>query len=288
MPDEIMATFEDRFWQSADGLRLHARDYPGGTGLPIVCLHGLTRNARDFEALAPWLAARGHRVLAVDVRGRGLSARDPAARYGLPVYADDVRRMLETFAIPRALFVGTSMGGLITMALACRHPELVAGAVVNDVGPVLGEKGLTRIASYVGRPANVANWTGAAEYLRLQNAAALPHYGPADWAAMARRMFREDGGTVVPDYDPAIAHPAPMPPPAADPWGQWDALAAAGPVLLLRGALSDLLEAEVATAMASGRPAVTLVEVPDVGHAPMLDEPEAREAITAFLAGLEE
>lgn len=275
----------DLAWLAEDGLRLHARDYPagaGGAGLPILCLHGLTRNARDFEATAPWLAALGHRVLAADVRGRGGSARDPAANYRLPVYADDARRLLAAAGIDRALVIGTSMGGLIAMELASTHPGLVAGAVVNDVGPVLGEAGLARIAAYTGTPVTIGGWADAAGYARWQNEAAFPHYGEADWAAMARRLFREEAGAIRPDYDPAIARPSPGPARTGEPWAQWAALAACGPVLLLRGARSDLLERPVADAMAS-HPSVTLVEVPGVGHAPMLDEPAARHAIAAFL-----
>jgi len=275
----------DLFWRSDDGLRLHARDWPGtGGGRPaILCLHGLTRNARDFDALAPWLAARGHRVLAADMRGRGGSARDPAARYALPAYADDVARLLDGAGLARVLVVGTSMGGLIAAELALRHPGRIAGAVVNDVGPVLGAAGLARIAGYAGRPVEVADWADAAAYARRHNGDALPHYGPDDWDAMARRLFRGGaGGRPVPDYDPAIARPAADVPAAADPWAAWTALVAAGPVLLIRGETSDILEPVTAEAMAATGD-VTLAQVPGVGHAPMLDEPAALSAIARFL-----
>ena len=137
--------FRHRTWLSADGLTLHARDYAAAEGkarLPVICLHGRTRNARDFDVLAPWIAARHRRVLAVDVRGRGLSARDPDASYWLPTYADDVRRLAEALGISRAIFIGTSMGGLIAMELAALAPALIVAAVINDVGPVLAAEGL--------------------------------------------------------------------------------------------------------------------------------------------------
>jgi pimeloyl-ACP methyl ester carboxylesterase len=273
-------------WTSADGLSLHARDYAPSTDrglLPVICLHGLTRNARDFEKLAPWIAARGRRVLAVDVRGRGLSDRDPDASYWLPTYAEDVRRMADALGIDRAIFVGTSMGGLITMELAALAPGLIAAAVINDVGPVLAAEGLARIGAYVGHAPAFDDWAEAEDYLQRQNEAALPHYQAADWQAMAARMFREDGGRVVADYDPGIAAAFGTGPLPADPWDRWHGLATGRPLLLLRGGLSDLLTAADATQMVTGHETARLREVPDVGHAPMLDEPEALAAIGHFL-----
>ena len=281
----------DVYWQSAEGLRLHARDYAAEGDarprLPVICLHGLTRNARDFEDVAPWLAQQGRRVLAVDVRGRGLSQWDPAADYRLPAYADDVVRLMDAEGLTRAIFIGTSMGGLITMDVAGVRPDLMAGAVINDVGPVLAPAGLMRIASYVGRETPVATWDDAAAYARSLNAHALPHYTEADWRAMAARLFREDeAGRVVLDYDPDIAKPFADGPLMGDPWARWNALTQACPVLLLRGERSDLLTEELALGMLAGRIGVTLRTVPGVGHAPMLDEPESRAALEWFVRAL--
>lgn len=289
--------FSDRYWTSADGLRLHARDYPPSSGearLPVICLHGLTRNARDFEDLAPHLAAQGRRVLAVDVRGRGGSAWDPVpARYVPPVYAGDVLALMDAAGIGRAAFVGTSMGGLITMVLAALRPNAVAGAVLNDIGPELAPEGLTRIGGYTGKGPAVADWASAADYARYTNGAVFPDYGPADWAAFARRLFTEKDGVPVLDYDPAIAiafkppegEPAPPPP---DLWPLFEGLAftpdkAARPLLLSRGALSDLLAPATAAKMRDMAPHLAFAEVPHVGHAPMLDEPEALGAIDSWL-----
>lgn len=279
--------YRDRYWPAADGLMLHARDYRAADGLarlPVICLHGLTRNASDFEALAPWLAQRQRRVLAVDVRGRGLSAWDPNADYRIPRYADDVVRLMAALGIARAMFVGTSMGGLITMELAATRPDLIAGAVINDVGPVLGAAGLARIGAYVGRAPVVETWEDAAAYVRLQNEQALPHYGAADWAAMAHRLFCARDGRVVLNYDPDISRPFADAPASVDPWQRWAALVEGRPVLVLRGGISDLLDADVAAAMVADQPQAMLREVPGVGHAPMLDEPAARAAIEDFLA----
>jgi pimeloyl-ACP methyl ester carboxylesterase len=278
--------WQHRRWVSAEGLNLHARDYPAADGparLPVICLHGLTRNSRDFEALAPWIAGRHRRVLTVDVRGRGLSDRDPAGCYWLPTYADDVRRLAEDLGLERAIFIGTSMGGLITMQLAETAPNLVAGAIINDIGPEPAPEGLARIATYVGKAPLFDSWDDAALYLRRQNEAALPHYGEEDWRLMAARMCRTDAGKIVADYDPAIAAAFNTGPLLADPWDRWNNLASGRAVLLLRGALSDLLTAEAAARMVDDHAQAQLCDVPNVGHAPMLDEPEALAAIGQFL-----
>ena len=283
--------YADRFWRSADGLRLHARDYPAASGpalTPVICLHGLTRNARDFEDLAPRLAAAGRRVLAVDVRGRGDSAWDPQPmNYQAAVYAADVIALAGALAISRALFIGASMGGMITMALAAMKGDLVAGAVLNDIGPEVGAAGLARIRGYVGQPVEVADWAGAAAYVKKYNEGPLPHYGAADWDAMARRVFREDPtGRPALDYDPAIAVPikAAGTGPAPAVWPLWAGLAANRPVLVIRGETSDLLTARTLARMRKTAPMTLVAQVPGVGHAPMLDEPAALEALTAFLA----
>lgn len=283
---EAEARFRHYGWASDDGLTLHARDYAPAQEkglLPVICLHGLTRNARDFEALAPWIAGHNRRVLAVDVRGRGLSDRDPGVSYWLPTYAEDVRQLAEGLGIDRAIFVGTSMGGLITMELAASAPNLVAAAVINDVGPVLAAEGLARIGSYVGNAPVFDSWAEAEAYLAHQNADALPHYRSDDWARMARRMFREADGRVAADYDPAIAAAFGTGPLPADPWDRWHGLADGRPLLLLRGGLSDLLARADATRMVTGHDDARLREIPNVGHAPMLDEPEALAAIGQFL-----
>jgi pimeloyl-ACP methyl ester carboxylesterase len=287
-----MSSFVDRWYTSKDGLRLYARDYPGAEGdlrLPAICIHGLTRNSADFEEVAPYIAATGRRVLAIDVRGRGRSAWDPKPlQYHPLTYAGDVKALFAQAGISRAVFVGTSMGGLITMTLAFIDSDKVAAAVMNDVGPEVSPVGLARIAAYTGQPAPVETWADAAAYNRRNNGDVFPAYTDEDWMAFARRTFREapDGKPVL-NYDPDIA--APIKAMGAkgirpDIWPAFKKLARRRPVLLVRGATSDLLDEKIAGRMRKTAPKMQYVEVPGIGHAPMLTEPAAKAAILAFLA----
>lgn len=285
-----MTAYSDIFWRSADGLSLHARDYPGKADLaPVICIHGLTRNARDFEDLAPAIVgSTGRRVIAVDVRGRGRSDRsaDPMS-YNPGVYAGDILALLDDQAIGQAVFVGTSMGGLIMMTLAVMRPAAIVAAVLNDVGPEIAPEGLARIAGYVGISAQVADWPGAAAYVKAGNGAIFPHYTDADWDRMARRTFREEDGVPVLDYDPDIALPIRAADPAAPApnlWPFFTALVSGRPSLIIRGATSDIVSPAILEKMRAAVPEMAWVEVPGVGHAPMLDENEAFEAIEALLA----
>ena len=286
-----MAGYEDRGFVSHDGLDLYARDYApegGERALPVVCLHGLTRNSADFEEVAPWIAARGRRVIAMDVRGRGSSAWDPQPmNYHPGIYAVDVLTGLTALGAPRAVFVGTSMGGLITMTVAAVNGGAVAGAVLNDVGPELAPDAVERIKTYVGRPAPVATWAEAVAYARGLNAVAFPTVDDETfWERFARRVFREDAsGRPVLAYDPTIAAFFREAPTGRTPdlWPMFKALAAGRPILLIRGAISDLVPAAIAARMREAAPEMAYAEAPDVGHAPMLTEPAAREALAAFL-----
>ena len=285
------APFAGRTWTSTDGLVLHARDHAPAAGpakLPVVCIPGLTRNAADFGELAPWIAARGRRVLAVDLRGRGASAWDPQPlNYLPPTYANDVLGLLDAAGIARAVFVGTSLGGIVTMLLATLRPTAIAAAVLNDVGPSLNPEALRRIGGYAGRDPEVADWAGAAAYARAVNGEAFPHYNEAQWAAFARRLFApgEDGRPRL-NYDPEIGVQIRAAGPTAaapDMTPLFLALATARPLLLVRGGISDLIDPPRVAAMRALAPHMAYAEVPGVGHAPMLDEPEAREALADFL-----
>lgn len=287
-----MSTYTDITFTSDDGLSLHARDYAGAGGparLPVVCIHGLTRNASDFDELAPRIAALGRRVLALDVRGRGESQRDPNPdNYAPGVYAGDVARLASDLGIARAVFVGTSMGGLITMTLAAKRLDLVAAAVLNDIGPVISEKGLARIAAYAGKSGAVDSWEAAAGCVRDINACAFPANDAAEWDKWARRAFIPDAaGRLAPRYDPNIAialQTGKLRPTSLSLRMAFRKLTRERPVLLVRGALSDLLEERQAAWMQRAAPTMTYVEVPNVGHAPMLTEPAALDAILRFLA----
>ena len=287
-------TFAERRWTSADGLSLYARDYAPASGpakLPVVAIHGLTRNSADFEVIAPLIAQSGRRVLAVDVRGRGRSDRAPdPMTYQPATYAQDVLALLNQTGIERAVFLGTSMGGLITMALAAIRSKVIAAAIVNDVGPEVAKEGLARIAAYSGQPVDTPTWADAAAYAREINAVALPHYGDADWMAFARRTFVEGPeGAPILNYDPDIAVPiraAGQKALVPNLWPDFKKLTKDRPTLLIRGGTSDLLDEPIASKMRKKAPDMRYVEVPAVGHAPMLDEPAAEGAILEFLAEL--
>lgn len=294
-----MSNHTEISFTSEDGLRLAARDYTSGAGagatglapparLPVICLHGLTRNASDFDEFAPRVAALGRRVLALDVRGRGRSAHDPDPdRYTPQVYAADVETLMNELGIARAVFVGTSMGGLITMTLAARNIDRIAAAVLNDIGPVISMKGLARIAGYAGKQPRPASWSEAAAVVRDINRCAFPDNPDGEWDKWARRAFEPDGdGRLVPRYDPNIAlslQDGKLRPTSPGLRKAFRTLTSRRPTLLVRGALSDLLEAPQADWMRRAAPAMDYVEVARVGHAPMLTEPEAFGAIARFL-----
>ncbi|MEH3037800.1 MAG: alpha/beta hydrolase [Sphingomonas adhaesiva] len=283
-----MSEYRDLFWWSADGIRLHARDYPGpaeSDAPPVVCMAGLTRNARDFATLAATLSAT-RRVIAVDFRGRGESgyARDPMTYVPL-TYAQDVVALLEEEKIHRFVAIGTSLGGIVTMLLAGMLPGRIAAAVLNDVGPEIEAAGLARIRGYVGRSSTWPTWMHAARGVQEMNADAYPDWGIEQWLAMAKRLYRlNSAGRIVLDYDMKIAEPFRLPGGEAGP-DMWRALAAlAGvPVLVVRGGRSDILSAATARRMVEALPQGALLTLPGVGHAPTLDEPEAVAAIEATL-----
>lgn len=290
----VMTDFEDGFWASRDGLTLHYRDYagpPDGQGkAPVLCLHGLTRNARDFELLAPRLA-RHRRVICPEIRGRGESeyARDSATYMPLQ-YCDDIALLLEQQGIDRFFAIGTSMGGLMTllMAMAPQYNENAAritGAVLNDVGPELEPAGLERIKDYVGQGRSFATWVHAARGLEQVQGAAHPNQPLDFWIGLAKRwMTVSSGGRIVFDYDMKIAEPFESFDAATQPdlWPSYEALAGR-PVLILRGAESDLLSERTLVKMLSRVPDAQGLTLPNVGHAPTLDEPEAIAAIEHIL-----
>jgi pimeloyl-ACP methyl ester carboxylesterase len=285
MKDSETRSYADGHYFVTDGLKLYYRDYPGSAERPpLLCLHALTRNSSDFAAFAERYSPH-YRVVVPDIRGRGLSDYDPLpARYNPLTYAADVLRLLDELAIEKALFVGTSLGGLVTMAVATMAPQRIAGAILNDVGPELSNAGLDRIMSYLGKDERFKSWDEAAEAIADNNRHLPKSYTHSDWLAMAHRMCRERNGNIVYDYDMAIAVPlASAPTPTVDLWPFFSALAQK-PLLVVRGEYSDLLSPETFERMRRAAPTASFAEVPGVGHAPTLDEPEARKAIDAFLA----
>jgi pimeloyl-ACP methyl ester carboxylesterase len=278
--------YTDGWWESSDGLRLHYRDYAGPKNrLPILCFPGLTRNARDFEPVAERFAGEW-RMICVDLRGRGESmAAADAAQYNPLTYLGDLEALLVALKIKRFVAFGTSLGGILTMLLAAAKPGRVAGALLNDIGPVLEPGGLNRIRGFVGRAQVWPTWIHAARGIAEMQGSAYPDYGLMDWLAMAKRTCRlTSQGRITLDYDMRIAEPirADVDAPAADLWPQYAALGDA-PVTILRGELSDLLSADTAKAMVKKLPNAKLVTIPRVGHTPALDEPASVKAMTALL-----
>jgi pimeloyl-ACP methyl ester carboxylesterase len=279
--------YEDGFWMSEDGLKLHYRDYPGREDRPpVICFPGLTRNVRDYEALAQRIAGEW-RVILVEFRGRGDSAyaKDPMTYVPL-TYLHDVQALIAELKIDRFVAIGTSLGGIVTLLLAATGAERLAGAVLNDVGPEIEAGGLARIRTYVGKAVQHPTWMHAARYLAEGNADVFPGYAIEDWLAMAKRLFRlNSSGRIVLDYDMKIAEPFRVPGEEAPPdmWPTLDGLKGK-PLLVVRGERSDILRPAVAEKMVERVPGAELVVVPGIGHAPTLEEPDAAKAIDKLLA----
>ncbi|MBA3676568.1 MAG: alpha/beta hydrolase [Sphingosinicella sp.] len=281
-----MAAWSDGYWESNEGLRLHYRDYPGsGDHVPVICIPGLTRNARDFEGVAERLSP-GRRVICVELRGRGESAyaKDPMSYVPL-TYLQDMEALLRELKLDRFILFGTSLGGLMTMLLSLKHKSRIAGALINDIGPVLDMKGIERIKTYVGRSQSWPTWMHAARFFRETHGEVFPGWGLDRWLIYAKRVCKlNPNGRIIFDYDMRIAEPfkAPGGETDFDPWIAFRGLADI-PLLVVRGAFSDLLTAETLAKMQTEMPLMQNVVIPDVGHAPTLDEPEAVEAIEIFL-----
>ena len=277
--------YADSYLTVRDGLRLHYRDYPGAADKPpLLCLPGLTRNARDFADLAERYSPR-FRVIALDFRGRAASDYDPVpARYNPMTYAGDVIELLDKLGISEAIFVGTSLGGLVTMVIAATASQRIAAAIINDVGPDVDPGGISRILTYVGKDVRFKSWDEAADTISANNGGNFERFSHADWVAMAKRNCREEDGEIRFDYDMAIAEPFKTagPVPQVDLWPLFAALGQK-PLLVIRGERSDLLTAQTAEKMQAVAPGMKLAVVSGVGHAPELSEPEAIAAIDEFL-----
>lgn len=294
MSAENRAAYEDRYYWSHDGLRLHYRDYAGSKDQfphdrPIIlCIPGLTRNARDYEAVAERLAGRW-RVWCLDLRGRGDSAyaKDPLTYVPL-TYLRDVEALIAAEQPRKLAVIGTSLGGIIAMLMGGTLRQYLAGVFLNDIGPDIDPAGLERIRGYVGKMGPWPTWMHAAWAMRDLNAEIYPHYSMDDWLRMAKRTcYLHPNGRIVADYDPNLAAPFKLPNNNAgvDLWPAFDALAGL-PVTVLRGETSDILSNATLAGMVARGPNVMAMTVPGVGHAPSLEEPESIAAIDAFLARL--
>ena len=283
----------DHFTTSTGGLKIHARitgaDNP--SALPVLCLPGLTRTTDDFTALAETLAsdpAHPRRVVAIDYRGRGLSDYDPdPANYAVPVEMGDVMAVAASLGISRAILMGTSRGGIISMVMAATRPEFIAGIVMNDIGPVIELKGLLKIKGYVGNRPSPPSYEDAARSIRAMFVDVFPNLTDAQWVAWAKRAFADKDGRLVQTYDPKLATTlAGITPDTPSPpvWELFDAMKTI-PLMLIHGGLSDLLSFESVKLMQARKPDMQLVQVPDQGHAPLLDDAPTMAAIAGFCAG---
>ncbi|MBV8792592.1 MAG: alpha/beta hydrolase [Pseudolabrys sp.] len=283
---------ESKYISAPDGLRLHVRCFEPQTRLPgvkpVVCLPGLTRTTADFEVLAAALAgdvSQPRRIIAVDYRGRGLSAYDPnPANYSLPVELSDALAAMNAFRANPAVVVGTSRGGILAMLMATVQPQAVAGVVLNDIGPVIETAGLQRIANYVGKLPQPKDYEEAARDLQRLFSSLYPKFTQSDWLKSAHLTYKVENGSLVPTYDPKLAttlEGLDFNKPLPDLWKEFDALAGV-PVMVIRGALSDLLSPATIDEMQRRHPNLETLEVPHQGHAPSLEDGDTIARISNF------
>jgi pimeloyl-ACP methyl ester carboxylesterase len=284
-----------QFITSHDGLKLHVGAYGArtATALPVVCLPGLARTGADFGTLAAALAGDPQRpryVVAMDYRGRGRSDYDRnPLNYNFANELADVLTVLTALDIGPAAIVGTSRGGILAMLLASARPTAIAGVVLNDIGPVIDVQGLARIKTYVGNMPEPKSFADGAEILRRLFASQFPRLSDDDWIAFSKRAFQEHRGRLLPTYDVRLAktlESIDLERPLQPLWVEFDALAHL-PVMVIRGANSDVLSPATVAAMRSRRPQLEAIEVPDQGHAPLLAERETIADISAFIARCE-
>ena len=282
-----MRRFSDYYYQVPDELTLYARDYPGPDDRAgcVLLMHGLTRNSRDFDVLADRLSVH-FRVLVPEQRGRGRSEWDSQPdRYGIPTYVNDMFELLEAVGEDHVAAVGTSMGGLMAMVMNAMRPGVFTHVVLNDIGPELSKEGLDRISGYVGQGGIISTWEEAVAYNRAINAVAFPSLSDQQWGDFTRQLFGERNGEPFLDYDPAISQAVRSDEGSALPPDLWSVYAQleSQPLMLIRGAISDLLDTDIKDRMIQSVPDLLYLEVADVGHAPMLIDDAVTEALESFL-----
>ncbi|MEL7538774.1 MAG: alpha/beta hydrolase [Pseudomonadota bacterium] len=279
-----MSAYREHRLTNPDGLSLYAREFGPSTGLPLFCLHGLTRNAADFDLLAAALGD-AQRLIAIDFRGRARSDRDPQwQRYKPATYVDDVLFQLDALEIPQAVFFGTSLGGLVTMMTAAQAPERIRAAALNDIGPVIEPAGLARIQAYTGQLPPLTSWDDAIEQMRVVYGDGLTDLDDDGWRALAHRSCAEDAnGVPYLDFDPNIGRAIrEIDMGLGDPWALFDHLRDI-PTLVLRGENSDILGRDTVATMQARKPDLIAVEIPNRAHVPLLNEPTSVAAIREFL-----
>ena len=293
-----MSEYNDFWYSSSDGLRLYARDYSSALNKnkkakTILCMHGLTRNSADFEDICRVLADR-YRLIVVDQRGRGLSEYDPdSTNYNLLVYVQDMFLLLNRLGLSSVILMGTSMGGMMAMIMAAIKPEMVQAIIINDIGPEIAKQGLDRLKKYVGKSVHITNWDEAAKQTAAINGIAFPEANDQFWLKFAKRLYRIDNkGCPVLAYDPAIADPLTNNDKTSDDksvapnlWSVYEQILDK-PILLICGELSDILDAECVLKMQQKKADIEILEIPNVGHAPLLSEADVEPAIVNFLCSI--
>ena len=281
-----MNNYSENHFTNPDGLRQYYRDYnTAGSDAPVVlCLPGLTRNSRDFAEIADHMS-KSCRVICLDLRGRGNSEWDPdPSRYRLDIYVSDVMALLAELGINKFISFGTSLGGMITFMIAAMHPGVLIGAIINDIGPEIDPTGIKRIKSYVGGGTPAQTWDDAVAIVKAASQVSFPKFTEDEWLWFTRKLFAEENGKPVAQYDPLVSgsFAADDEQSAPDLWPVFD-LSANIPMVVLRGAISDILSADTLEKMAARHPDLTPVTVPDKGHIPMTTEPECIPAIDALI-----
>ncbi len=284
------------FVSSFDGLKLHARCFGQrpGAGLPVVCLPGLSRTTADFEDLATALSQdidHPRRVIAIDARGRGRSEYDRNPKnYTYAIEMADALAVMTALSAAPAVIVGSSRGGLLAMAMGSARPTMIAGVVLNDIGPVIDAKGLMRIKSYIGKLPEPKDMADGAAVLRRLFSVQFPKLAQEEWLAFARRSWREEDGRLVSTYDPKLSATfegidleQPLPPL----WNEFNTLANV-PLMVIRGANSDLLSAATVEEMRRRRPDIESLEIADQGHTPLLADRGTIARIAAFAVRCDE
>lgn len=282
--------YEDIYFSGQGGISLHARDYKPKKeqGLPVLCLHGLTRNCRDFEPLIDALPENlGIRFIVPDQRGRGLSATAEPQTYSPIVYAQDMWRLMEYLEVEEFLVIGTSMGGIMALLMSAERPSRIRGIAFNDIGPELQQEELNRIVAYLGEDMYVADWEDAVISVKAMQAKNFPDFTDEQWLAFARRMYtKHDNGDLKLDYDENIGIPVRSVASASVPVNMWSMFETTknAPILVIRGEVSTLFPHETLTKMKEQHPMCVAIEVPNRGHAPILDEPVAVTNIRSWIS----
>ncbi len=280
--------YQEKTISAHDGLQLYVRDYQASAAgkRPVLCLSGLTRNSQDFDHIADVLHSMGHRVVTLDYRGRGHSDYDDDwSNYGPPTYISDVFQVCAALGLHGCIFLGTSLGGLLSMAMCVVSPGLVHSLILNDVGPDLDEDGIEKIIAYTGDNSSVADIDAAVDKLKSFYPDELG-FVDKDWRNVAKKTYKLENGRYIPNWDTKIADNLKLARSLEERKDLWPYFNAIGgrAVLLLRGGASGVFKRETYEKMLDKLPNITGLELDGVGHAPTLEEPQAEQAIRDFLS----